>query len=482
MKFEDIAQLCFVLKKTSKKLLKVQLLIDFSKLISPKEAVELFDVLSGNFAREISKKDVGVSLQSTFQVLSSYYEVPLSSIKNSFFKHGDIFSTVQEFDVQKSTLKVTKPLMFKEFVETFLQISQISGKNSAQFKKNKLLFLFSKTNSTLERQILAAYIADILKIGTNEGILHDVFIHLFFPRINEFQFISNTLKRIVVNKDIEEEYSKLLIENSSLHIIKNIFEFNYLDETNSKKGIREIEYTELSSLVQSSFPFSNIVISNTSSKDEGRKIFNEIKSQFELVYSFYTSYVTTFQVLSESSKNFIRPIVIFNKPIQVMLGPRLYSFDEVKDKIQFPVFSDYKYDGLRLIIQNKFGDVKLFSRNLENLTSQFHEVVDFIKDNFSHLSCTLDAECVGFDAVTYQEVPFQELSKRIMTKSHNLKFKVIIGLRIFDILELEGKQIHLEPLEQRQEKMRELFINSQIKIHKSFSREFVKNKLEEYFN
>ena len=70
-----------------------------------------------------------------------------------------------------------------------------------------------------------------------------------------------------------------------------------------------------------------------------------------------------------------------------------------------------------------------------------------------------------------------------MTKSHNLKVNITIGIRFFDILELEGEQIHTQELKIRQEKLRELFLyNNGIKIDKKFSSKYVEEKLKEYFN
>ena len=340
-------------------------------------------------------------------------------------------------------------------------------------KKGKLLFLFSKTTSTIQRQVLSAFFADLLKIGVNEGVLNDTFVFMYFPKVENLHFYSEKLNTFLISKDIEDEYTQVLKK----------YDLQYLmGSKNSLEKFNQITFESFEKLCEHSFPMSRFQISNVENESLARDIVKECRENLERIYSFNVSYRTTFSLLEESLYNIIKPPIVHGKPLQVMLGPRLYSFDEVQERITFPIFSDYKYDGLRLIIENKYGDVKLFSRNLENLTNQFGEIVTFIQDNFSHISCVLDGECVGFDVQSYEQVSFQQLSKRIMTKSHNLKVNIIIGLRLFDILELENEQIHTQPLNVRQKKLRTLFTNKELLIDKKFSSEFVKDKLEEYFN
>jgi DNA ligase-1 len=201
---------------------------------------------------------------------------------------------------------------------------------------------------------------------------------------------------------------------------------------------------------------------------------------FEKLYAFTNSYVVMYELLCSTIENLFSPPITFANPIQVMLGPRLYSIDEVNERVNFPIFCDYKYDGLRLIIQNEYGRVKLFSRNLEDLTSQFREVVEFVQKNYSNTQFVVDGECLGF-TTKMEQVPFQQLSRRIMVKSHNLKLSLIIGMRFFDILELEGELVYQSPLYKRQEMLRKLFLNNSLRIDKSFSKEDVVEKLQSYF-
>lgn len=471
MEFKDFANLCLVLKKTSKRLIKVQLINDFFIQYPYEEVMVAFDVLSGNYAREISKKEIGISTQTIFQVVSEYFEIPLKDIQKSFSKTGDIFKVIADLKITQRVLQETTSLKIEDVTQTLEQISHISGKNAQDKKKNKLLFLFSKTTSLAQRQVLVAYLSDLLKIGVNEGVLHESFVFMYFPKITCLHTYSNSLKRFLISQDIENEY---------FNILSNEFEGEEKFEVNIE-SYKKIEYSALEDLFRFDFPFTNLLIESSKNESDAREIVKEFKESIERVYSFNVSYKTTYNLLKKSAKNINSPPIVFKKPLQVMLGPRLYSFDEISESVDFPVFSDYKYDGLRLIIQNNYGEVKLFSRNLEDLTSQFSEIVVFMQDNFSEISCVLDGECLGFDQQSYEQVSFQTLSKRIMTKSQNLKLNLILGIRFFDILELEGEQIHMQPLKIRQKKLRELFEKKELNISKKFNSGYVKEQLESFF-
>lgn len=511
MDFDFFCELCFNLKNNSKKLLKTQLISDYLSTCSDNDSMLVCDILSGNFAREISKKELGISIKSVFEVLSSYYMVSRVQIEDYFNDSGDIFKTVEnlELDFSSKILAQRGSLNIQILVQTLKEISLISGKNSNTYKKNKLLSLFSLTQSLKERQILTAFLSDLLKIGVNEGLLHDAFILSYFPKIEFFYQYEPTINRYIINLEILETYLDLYgsencnllrqnfklssnVSNVDKYVHVNISELGNLrfNDIQVSDGVQEngSESLNLKSLFELclnkgfDFPFSNTVITMGSQEEVPyRLMYNEFKNLFDSFYAFNVSYAISFNKLKENMLNLFNPPIIFNKPIKVMLGPRLYSFNEVEEKLDFPLFCDYKYDGLRLIIQNNFGNVTLFSRNLENLTTQFPEIVSFMKENFSKISCVLDCECVGFDKYSFIQVEFQELSKRIMTKSHNLKSNIILGIRVFDILEYEGRFVHVENLELRQDLMRNLFKNSQIIISKKRSSKDVIGSLSQFF-
>ncbi len=67
-------------------------------------------------------------------------------------------------------------------------------------------------------------------------------------------------------------------------------------------------------------------------------------------------------------------------PIKAMLAQKVTTFADGFKALGKPCAIEYKYDGFRMIIHKKGEGVKLFTRRLENVTNQFPEVVDYIKE------------------------------------------------------------------------------------------------------
>lgn len=73
---------------------------------------------------------------------------------------------------------------------------------------------------------------------------------------------------------------------------------------------------------------------------------------------------------------------------------------------------EYKYDGFRGQIhfdRSRIGEeVKIYSRNLENMTQQYPDVVEFVKESVRAeiTSFILDSELVAFDSVNNRILSF----------------------------------------------------------------------------
>ena len=129
-------------------------------------------------------------------------------------------------------------------------------------------------------------------------------------------------------------------------------------------------------------------------------------------------------------------------------------------------------------------NVRIFSRNLENITAMFPDVSAELK-NFKVDSIIMDGEAIGIDEKTGKYLPFQETIKRKrkydiedIIKSHPLK------VNIFDVLELNGEDITKYTLEKRFEILEKVFKDIDSKILTITKTDLVENveKLETLFN
>ncbi len=124
------------------------------------------------------------------------------------------------------------------------------------------------------------------------------------------------------------------------------------------------------------------------------------------------------------------------QPINSMLAKKVDTIEEGFESVGRPAVVDYKYDGMRAQIHIRDGEVKVFTRRLEDVTEQFPDVVNAVKENVESDTCILDTEIVAYDPEDGDTIPFQKLSKRIKRKYdiQQLKEEIPVEVRPFDLI------------------------------------------------
>jgi DNA ligase 1 len=150
-------------------------------------------------------------------------------------------------------------------------------------------------------------------------------------------------------------------------------------------------------------------------------------------------------------KNF--KVMVF-EPIRPMLAERLASPEEILEKLGGKCAAEYKYDGERIQAHKKENKVILYSRRLENISGQYPDAVDLIKEKILANDAILEAECVAMDLETGDMRPFQELMHR--RRKYGVEEAISqypISLFTFDLLYADGKDLTLEPLRNRRKEL-----------------------------
>ncbi|KAL8952878.1 MAG: hypothetical protein Q9222_001236 [Ikaeria aurantiellina] len=165
-------------------------------------------------------------------------------------------------------------------------------------------------------------------------------------------------------------------------------------------------------------------------------------------------------------------------PLKPMLAKPTKSITEVLDRFEGKDFTcEYKYDGERAqihyvaqdslhkypktspITQNKNGLSAIFSRNSEDLSKKYPDILaklqTWIKKETQ--SFVLDCETVAWDTVEKKVLPFQQLMtrKRKDVKVEDVKVKVCVFA--FDMLFYNGEAVVGKTLRERRELMHEAF-------------------------
>ncbi|MEM3211202.1 MAG: ATP-dependent DNA ligase [Thermoplasmata archaeon] len=140
-------------------------------------------------------------------------------------------------------------------------------------------------------------------------------------------------------------------------------------------------------------------------------------------------------------------------PVRSMLAERLPTLDEILDKMGGKCAFEYKYDGLRIQSHYTSGLKLIFSRRLENLTSQFPDIIENLKNALGNNEVILDGEGVPVNVETGELLPFQAVSHRRGRKYDVEKAieEYPVVLFLFDILYLNGEDLTLRPYPKRRE-------------------------------
>jgi len=153
------------------------------------------------------------------------------------------------------------------------------------------------------------------------------------------------------------------------------------------------------------------------------------------------------------------------QPTNFMLAESAPDAAELYKKIgEAPALSEYKYDGVRAQLHFSGGSVKIYSRNLEEITRYFPEIVGAAQSELSG-SLILDGEIVPFQ--DGRPLSFQALQRRLRKEIASTD-DAPVKYFAFDILYKEEPVI-LEPISKRATLLQDLnlkgvLVNSQKKI------------------
>ncbi len=178
-------------------------------------------------------------------------------------------------------------------------------------------------------------------------------------------------------------------------------------------------------------------------KQENRQI-------IERAYNITSDLGYVAKILVEKGLEGVKKVKIeIGRPVRPMLAERLSIPQLILHKLGGKAGAEYKYDGERIQVHRKGDEFHLFSRRLENITHQFPDLIEFLKEATPD-EYILELEAVVIDPQSGAIRPFQDLMNRrvkYVTRFHMMKYP-IAGF-IFDIIYLNGKDLTLKPYPER---------------------------------
>ncbi|MBS3054797.1 MAG: ATP-dependent DNA ligase [Candidatus Aenigmarchaeota archaeon] len=143
-------------------------------------------------------------------------------------------------------------------------------------------------------------------------------------------------------------------------------------------------------------------------------------------------------------------------PVRMMLAERAPDLKAALEKFGMAAAVETKYDGFRIQAHKKNSDIKIFSRNLEEVSRQFPDIVAHARECMRAKQCIAEGEVVAIDRKG-NPLPFQMLSRRIQRKHSidEMVRQIPVQVRMFDIIYLEGENLMKSPLKERWSRLKE---------------------------
>ncbi|MBN1644931.1 ATP-dependent DNA ligase [Candidatus Woesearchaeota archaeon] len=138
-------------------------------------------------------------------------------------------------------------------------------------------------------------------------------------------------------------------------------------------------------------------------------------------------------------------------PIKVMLYPKAKNIEDAYSIVGKPAAFEYKYDGFRMQIHKNGKEIKIFTRRLDDVTTQFPDVFEFITEYVEADSFIIDCEAVGYDRFSKKYIAFQNISQRIKRKYdiEEIARKFPVEVNVFDVIYYNGENLIKKPFSER---------------------------------
>ena len=423
MKFSLFAKYLQKLEETTKRLEMTDILTELISNLSPEETDKAIYLASGYLEAPFE----GIKFNTADKLMIKIIEQTFSTPEN--IKGNNLKNKIQTLYRKSGDLgsvvfelkglkQKSKDLSITEVYERLYEITQIEGTGSQDLKANKISSLL------LDLEPLSAKHITRMVLGT---------MRLGFTELTIIAALSNYLKNKSLTKAIEAKY--------------NIYpDIGFIAKKIRGKGIKGIEDIDMETGVP--------ILSQKCQRVTGME---EIPERIKHMWAEFKFDGTRVQLHFDKNK----------------------KIKKTKDN-QSNLFDLQKINSKDISNENIF--IKSFTRNLEDTTHQYPEIIEAAKKQIKADSVVLDGEGIGFNRETGEFLPFQETMQRkrkynIAETAKDIPFKYFV----FDILYLNGKSLIDKTLRERREILKKVILPGEVLKVDEYLETDEFEELEEYF-
>jgi DNA ligase-1 len=386
---KNFKQLCKVFKKlenTTSRLDMTSIMGDFLKQCNTDEIQMISYLVQGRVAPKFVDSEFNYSEKSLINLLKGYFDEKDKDVNITKIRQetGDIGDTV--FEISDKLSKKEKERSIKKVYEILWEIVNTTGTGSVD-RKGTTIIKFLNSSTDLEAKYFTRIVCGQLRLGLHSKTMMDVFSYA-----------------VREDKELSDEFSRVYGVSSDIGYVAG--KLDDFKERKVKGNLEDVSITP-------GFP----------------------------VLSRLVERVGTFE---EAVDRLGDKFLVQGKFDGLRLQIHKYSKEEVdKREVVWRQYLVDKSQGLNLFSGASNGDtvIKLFTRNLEDVTDMFPEVVEDVR-GLDIDSFILDSEVLGWN---YSEDTFFSYQTTMQRKRKyeigDVKKEIPVKAMLFDILYLEGEDL-----------------------------------------
>ncbi|HZX20711.1 MAG TPA: ATP-dependent DNA ligase [archaeon] len=398
MDFSEIADYFEKIENVSSRLEMTGILSELLEKANVKEIRKIIYLSQGILGPNQTSLEAGLGEGLIEQGIAKAAGYSKEEVKKLNREIGDLGLVAEKLNAKKKQQSLfSEKLSLEKVFGNFMKISELEGKGSQDSKLGTFAELLNSASKT-EAKYIARFPLGNLRLGIGDPTIMDA-------------LAMNHLSEFLKNKKIKEKIESELKEKKEE---KRKEEF----ERKTKARLREIieeKYNIHSDLGEIAEKL----------KQKGLKGLDELE---------------------------IKPGI----PIRPTLAERLPTAEQIVEKLGKCIV-EAKYDGFRVQIHKNNENITIFSRQSENVSEMFPDLVEAVKKQVKAKKAIFEGEALAFNEETQQYFPFQITIQR--KRKYDIEKKAEefpLRLFLFDLMFLEGKNCMELPLKERRKKLREM--------------------------
>ncbi len=190
----------------------------------------------------------------------------------------------------------------------------------------------------------------------------------------------------------------------------------------------------------------------------------EAKDELERAYNICSDLGEVGRAVAEGGIGEVEAMkVTLFKPVRPALAERLPTAEQILERMGGEAAVEQKYDGFRIQVHKRGGEVRLYSRKLENITGMFPDIIRAVLDEVAAERVIFEGEALAFNEATGEFLPFQETIQR--KRKHGIEEKALelpLHLFAFDVLYYEGREQLSRPYAERRALIEKIFARGKV--------------------